>query len=147
MIDIFNNKYFINNKRCDIATIWLMILFIFLLLFLNISLNYEYRNYDKYLGYIKNLDGLKLFVYVKEEEVSSINSYDLIVNGSKLNFEIESISKDVYIIDGLKCYEIVLDTKLDKNLLIENNVVNVVFEKNYTTLFDEFKKGINKWIN
>lgn len=147
MIDIFNNKYFINNKRCDIAVIWLMILIIFLLIFLNISFNYKYKEYDSYFGYVKNVDGLKLVLYVEEDEISKINNYDLIAEGLKYNFEVLSISNEYYLIDNLKCYEVILKVDLDKKLLIENNVVNLVFEKEYTTLYYKFKKGIEKWIN
>lgn len=147
MIDIFNNKYLLNNQKCNIATIWLMILIIFMLIFINIALNYNYKKYDKYLGYIKNIDGFKLILYVEEKEVSGLKKYNLIIDGSKYKFQILNISKEYYIIDSSKFYEVILDVNLNKDLLIENNIIDVIFEKEYTTLFEELKKGIKLWIN
>lgn len=148
MIDIYDNKYFINNKKCDIATIWLMILIIFLLVFLNISFNYRYKNYEQYLGYVKKIEeDFKVVIYVLEEEVSSVSNYEMIVEGFKYNFEIESISEEFYLINNLKHKEMILDVNLNKNLLIENNVINITLEKEYETLYIKLKKGIGKWIN
>lgn len=148
MIDIYDNKYFINNKKCSIATIWLMILIIFLLIFLNISFNYKYKKYEQTLGYIKKVeDDFKVVIYVLDEEVSSLLKYDIVVDGFKYEFEIEDISEEFYLINNLKHKEIILDIDLDKKLLIENNVINITIEKGYETLFIKLKKGIEKWIN
>lgn len=144
---MMNNRYFINNKNNNIATSWLMILIIFLLIFLNIFFNYKYKKYDEYLGYIKNIDGFKLVVYVKTEEVSKISSYNLIIDGLKYDFKIVGISEDYYILNDENFNEIIIDISLDKKLLIENNLINFVFEKRTTTLYEELKKGIKSWIN
>lgn len=144
---MFENRYFINKRNCNIVTIWLMILIILLLIFLNIFFNYEYKNSNQYLGYIKNVDGFKLVVYVEEDEISKISSYDLLIDGLKYDFEIVSISEEYYIVDNQKCYEIILNVTLSEELLIENNLINLVFEKNTTTLYSELKKGIKQWIN
>lgn len=125
-----------------------MMLIIFLLIFLNISFNYKYQTYEKYLGYVRKIEeDFKVVIYVMEEEVSSLVDYKIIVEGSKYNFEIENISEDLYLIDNLKYKEIILDVELDKDLLINNNVVNIVLQKGYETLFIKLKKGIKKWIN
>lgn len=144
---MFENRYFINKRNCNIVTTWLMILIILLLIFLNIFFNYEYKNSDQRLGYIKNIDGFKLVVYVEEDEISKISSYDLLIDGLKYDFEIVSISEEYYIVDNQKCYEIILNVSLSEELLIENNLINLVFEKNTTTLYSELKKGIKQWIN
>lgn len=144
---MFENRYFINKRNCNIVTTWLMILIILLLIFLNIFFNYKYKNYDEYLGCIKNIDGFKLVVYVKEDELSKISGYDLLIDGFKYDFEIGSISEDYYIVDTQECYEIILNVSLNEKLLIENNLINLVFEKDTTTLYSELKKGIKQWIN
>ena len=144
---MFENRYFINKRNYNIVTTWLMILIILLLIFLNIFFNYEYKNSDQRLGYIKNIDGFKLVVYVEEDEISKISSYDLLIDGLKYDFEIVSISEEYYIVDNQKCYEIILNVSLSEELLIENNLINLVFEKNTTTLYSELKKGIKQWIN
>jgi len=146
LIDIYCNKYFINNKKCNIVTIWIMILIIFFLIFLNIAINFEYKKYDKNIGYIKKIDeNFKVVLYLKD--VSEIYKYSLLVENIKYDFSIYSISNDYYIIDNQNYYEVVLNTKLKEELLIENNIIEVVFEKYTTTLYKELKKGMIKWLS
>lgn len=148
VIDIMNNKYFINNKKSNAVTIWCEVLIIALLIFLNICFNYDYKIYDEYLGYVKSFDSnFKLVLYVLEEDVSSIYKSSLLVEDNNYSFSIYNISHEYYVIDNNKYYEVVLNVELDRNLLIENNIVNVVFEKGNTTLYKEFKKGLVKWLN
>ena len=123
-----------------------MILIIFVLIFLNISMNYKYKKYDKYLGYVKKInEDFSLVLYVKD--VSDIYRYSLLVEKVKYDFSIYSISEDYYIVDNQKYYEVILNVKLGDELLIENNIVDVVFEKYSTTLYNEFKKGLIEWLN
>jgi len=148
LIDIYSNKYLINNKKCNIATIWTMLLIIFFLIFLNISFNYKYRIYENYLGYIKKIDdSFKVVIYVLEEEVSNVVNYSMIIEGSKYNFEIENISEEIYLVDNLKYKEMILDVNLNKKYELENNVINITLEKGHETLWNKLKKGIKKWIN
>ena len=141
---MYHNKYFINYRKCHSAVTWLMLLIIFLLIFLNIAFNYKYYKYDETLGYIKKLDDYYLSTYVED---LSIYKYTLLIDGKEKNITIYSISDGYYIIDGKKYYEIILSTELDKEVLIENNIINIVFRKEQTTLFEEFKKGMKKWLN
>lgn len=123
-----------------------MILIIFILIFLNVSINYKYKKYDKYLGYVKKIDDdFSLVLYVKD--VSDIYRHSLLVEEVKYDFSIYSISKEYYIVDNQNYYEVVLDVKLDDELVIENNIIDVVFEKYTTTLYKEFKKGMIEWLN
>ena len=123
-----------------------MILIIFLLIFLNIAINYKYKKIDKYIGYIKKIDdSFSLVLYL--DDVSDIYKYNLLVENNEYDFNIYSISSDYYIINNQNYYEVVLSVKLDEELLIENNIVDVVFEKDVTTLYKEFKKGLKKWLN
>lgn len=148
MVDIYSNKYFLNNRKCNIVTVWIMLLIMFFLIFLNIAINYEYKSCEKYLGYIKKIDdSFNLVIYVLEEDLSEIYKYSLLVNSLSYDFSIYSISNEYYIIENKNYYEVVLKVKLDEKLLIENNIVNVVFEKDTTTLYKEFKKGLKKWLS
>lgn len=145
---MFNNKYLLNNKKCNIVLIWIMLLIIFFLIFLNIAINYRYKSYEESIGYVKKIDdSFNLVVYVLEEKVSEFYNYGLLVNSSEYDFSINSISDGYYIIEDKKYYEVVLNVELDERLLVENNIVNVIFEKNFTTLYKEFKKGLKKWLS
>ena len=147
-MDVFNNKYLLNNKKCNIVLIWIMLLIIFFLIFLNIAINYRYKSYEESIGYVKKIDdSFNLVVYVLEEKVSEFYNYGLLVNSSEYDFSINSISDGYYIIEDKKYYEVVLNVELDERLLVENNIVNVIFEKNFTTLYKEFKKGLKKWLS
>ncbi len=142
---MYHNKYYIAHKKCLAALIWLLLLIIFLLIFLNIAFNYKYCKYEKTVGYIKKInDGYYLSTYVED---LSIYKYSLLIENRELSFTIDSISDNYYIIDGKKYYEVVLSTELDRSLLIENNIIDIVFKKEETTLFKEFKKGMDKWLN
>ncbi len=142
---MYHNKYFINHKRCHIALIWMMLLIIFLMIFLNIALNYKYHKYVKGVGYIKKIDG-EYYISTYVENLSDIR-YQLLIDSHEYPYDIHSISEGYYIVNNKNYYEIVLSAKLDKKLLIENNILDVVFKKEETTLFEEFKKGIKKWLN
>lgn len=148
VIDIIENKYFLNKNNNNVVTIWIMLLIVFFLIFLNICFNYKYKKYAEYLGYIKNIDSsFKVVLYVLENEVSEVSKYSLLVDDVKYDFFINSISDKYYIIENKNYYEVVLNVELDEKLLIENNIVKVVFEKYDTTLYKQFKKGLKKWLS
>jgi len=148
MIDIVDNKYFLNNKKDNIVITWIMLLIIFLLIFLNIAFNYKYEICDKYVGYVKKIeDEFKVVLYVLESEVSNLNKSSLLVDSLKYDFSIDSISYEYYIIENEKYYEVILYVKLDDSYLIDNNIINVVIKKDVTTLYNEFKKGMKQWLN
>lgn len=148
MIDIENNKYFLNNKKDNIVTIWLMLLILFLLIFLNIAFNYRYKTFDKYIGYIKKIDSdFKVVIYVLESDVSSLIKNSLLVDSLDYEFSIYNISDEYYILENNKYYEVILSVDLSDNYLIENNIIDVVMSNSTTTLYNQFKKGMKEWLN
>ena len=148
VIDIIDNKYFLNNKKDNIVITWIMLLIIFFLIFLNIAFNYKYNKFDKYLGYIKKIDEeFKVVMYVLESEVSNLSKSSLLVGSLKYDFSIDSISSEYYIIENEKYYEVILDVELSDSYLIENNIINVVLKKDVITIYNEFKKGMKQWLN
>jgi len=148
LIDIIDNKYFLNSKKDNIVVTWTMLLIIFFLIFLNIAFNYKYEISDKYVGYIKKIeDEFKVVLYVLESEVSNLSKSSLLVDSLKYDFSIDSISHEYYIIENEKYYEVILDVELSDSYLIENNIINIVMKKDVTTIYNEFKKGMKQWLN
>jgi len=148
LIDIIDNKYFLNSKKDNIVVTWTMLLIIFFLIFLNIAFNYKYEISDKYVGYIKKIeDEFKVVLYVLESEVSNLSKSSLLVDSLKYDFSIDSISHEYYIIENEKYYEVILDVELSDSYLIENNIINIIMKKDVTTIYNEFKKGMKQWLN
>lgn len=136
-----NFAYLLNRKTSKVIVAWLIILFVFIITVLIIVFNYKYHTYQTYLGYIKNIgNSLKPTFYVPVNEVGNIIDYKLLVDDEMMEFKILSISSDYYLIDNQPFYEVVIETKLDDKYLIENNIINLIFEKHSTTLFQEIRK-------
>lgn len=141
---IYNNFPYILNKKTSKAIIaWLILLVIGSLVFIIIAFNYRYHLYDSYLGYVKNLDGSFYTVtYIEKEKVGLLSQYNLSVEGQSLSFEVVKISDEFYIDNDNIFYQVVLDFDLKESQLIENNIINIVFEKPETTIYEEIRKGL-----
>ena len=100
---IYHNKYFINYRKCHIALIWLMLLIVFLILFLNVAFNYKYHKYAKGVGYIKKIDG-EYYLSTYVENLSDIK-YQLLVDNKEYLFDVYSISEGYYIVNNKNYYE------------------------------------------
>lgn len=146
---IYSNFSYILNKKTSKAIIaWLISLVIGILIFLVIAFNYRYHLYDSYLGYIKSFDdSFYTIIYVEEEKVSFLSQYNLSIEGQSLPFEIIMISDEAYIDNNKIFYQVILDFELKDSQLIENNIIDLVFEKPETTIFKEIRKGLNLWKN
>ena len=70
---------------------------------------------------------------------------NLIFNDKKIKFKIKSLGNE-YIIDNKsnKYYEVNLLFDLDYKYLINNNVIDIYFEEEKTTLYKEIKNKIKK---
>ena len=149
MIDIFNNfSYILNNKKSKIIIVWIIFLFIILILFLIIGFKYKYNKYDTYLGHVEKIDeNYFVVLYVLKEKINSINSSRLLIDKEEYNFEIKQISNDYYNLNNNLYLQIVLNLEMKEEWLIENNIINLVFENEATTIFEEIKKGFNLWKN
>ena len=144
---IFNNfSYILNKKTSKSIIIWLLFLAIGSLIFLIIAFNYEFNLYENYNGYIKkNDDSYYTIIYLEESKINDILKYDLLVNKIKYEYEILDISDGYYLLLEKPHYQVTLKISLPDDLLVDNNIINIVFEKPKTTIFQEIKKGIEIW--
>lgn len=127
----------INEKPSKVIS-WITILSIFIVLTLFISLFIHFHIYSTYTGYIDINDDYNLRVIVDKNIFPIKDKYALYVENKKCDYQIKNI---VY---HNQYYEILIKCKLDKKLLINNNVVTVRFRKYKTTLMKEFIKKIKK---
>ncbi len=146
---MYNNfPYILNSRTSKSIIVWIMTLIISFIIFIIIAFNYKYYTFKTYLGYIKNIDNsFYLSFYVKEDEVGDLSNYKLLIDNEKVDFKILSISNQFYLIDNYPFYEVVIETKLNDKYLIENNIINLVFETSQTTLYQEIRKEFKLWKN
>lgn len=141
---IFNNfSYILNKKTSKSIIIWILFLIIGSLIFLIIAFNYKFNLYENYNGYIKkNDDSYYTIIYLEESKINEVLKYDLLVDKVKYEYEILDISEDYYLVLEKPYYQVTLKIDLNDKLLIDNNIINIVFEKPKTTIFQEIKKGL-----
>ena len=80
------------------------------------------------------------------KKFDKLKNYNIILDNKTYEFEIESISEDYYIIDGSNYYEIIITMNLNDTYKINNNILNLKFEKEKTTIYKLIKEGIKSWI-
>lgn len=148
-VDIFNNSPIIlNRKTSKSIKIWLLFLSLGGILFVTIGYYYTYHLYATHLAYVKEINSkYYLVTYLEEEEISKLYYSEVFIEKERFDFKTVAVSKEAYIIDNKKCYEVVLDINLKEMWLIENNILNIVFKKEETTILKEIRKGIQLWKN
>ena len=146
---IYNNfSYFINKKTSKSIILWISLLIISFIMFIIISLKYEYYLYQSYFGYVKKIDNLfYIVIYVEKENINELSESNLLVDNKEHSFKIISISEEYFIIENKICYQVILDFDLSEQSKIENNIIDIVLKNNKTTIYQELKKGIKKWKN
>lgn len=141
-----NYTYIINKTTSKAIIIWLLFLITSFILFIIISLNYEYNIYNSYFGYIKKIDdSFYTIIYVPKDKINELSENILLVDDLKYDFEIFSISDEYFVNDNEICYEVKLKINLKEKYLIENNIINVMLKNGKTTIYQELKKGLKKW--
>lgn len=138
-----NVSYILKEKTPKIIRIWLIILIVNILIIFFILLKYEYNKVNSYIGYIKKTEDYRLYVYVKANNVSSLNTSKLLIDNKEYYFEITNISFDYYLVDNDNYYLIELNLILEDKYLINNNIIDVIIKGEKTTLLKEWKKGID----
>ena len=135
-IDAFEySKLKLINENPSKVISWITILIVTLVLFLIFSIFLKYNIYKNYIGYIDINDNYNLKIYVDQSSFPLNKKDKLYINNKKYKYKIIKIN----LLDNY--YEILIDCKLDKNLLINNNIINLRFKKGSTTLITEI---INK---
>ena len=84
------------------------------------------------------------------EQIENINQENLIINNKKNKYKIKNISEE-FILDEKynRYYEVVLETKIEQDLIINNNIINISIELPKETFFQKLikkiKKGMKQW--
>ena len=141
---INNNVSYVLKKRTpNIIKRWLIFLIISFIIIFVVALKYQYYQICSYVGYIKKVENYQLYIYVKEDVVSSIKSSKLFIDKKEYSFDINKISAEYYLVDNSNYYLIELNINLEDKYLIENNILNITLKNGKTTLFEELKKGFD----
>lgn len=148
-IDVFSNIHTIIKRKINpYITIYIAIMIILLSIFIIFSIKYEYINKYKLKGQIIIEDN-KYFIrtYIEEEKIEVIYN-ELIFNNKKIKFKIKSLGNE-YLIDNnsKKYYEVNLLFELDSKYLINNNIIDMYFIEEKTTLYKKLKNKIKKGIS
>jgi len=148
-IDIFNNIHTIIKRKINpYINIYIAIMIIILSIFIIFSIKYEYTNKYKIKGQIIIEDN-KYFIrtYIEEEKIEVIYN-ELVFNNIKIKFKIKSLGNE-YLIDNnsKKYYEVNLLFELDSKYLINNNIIDMYFIEEKTTLYKKLKNKIKKGIS
>lgn len=142
-----NISYVLKHKTPKFIINWIIILIISFTTIFLISYKYEYYKCDKYISYIKKVDDFKLYIYLKEEDIESLNDATILIEKEEYEFFVDSISDDYYLVNNDNYRLIGLNIYLEDKYLIENNVLNITLKKTKTTLLKELKKGFILWKN
>lgn len=117
---------------------WITILILFVILGLFFSVFFQFYIFSTYTGYIDTNDDYNIRVVVDKDIFPIKDNYELYIDNKKYDYEIINI--DYY--NGY--YEVFIDCNLDDEILVNNNIVTVRFQKYKTTLIKEFIKKIRK---
>lgn len=120
---------------------FITILFIFLCC-------YQYHSYNNLkVKILKDGNDYYLKALILEENINNINNTYLIINNKKYKYKVKSISED-YLLDEKynKYYEVLIESKIDSNLIINNNIIDASIEMPKTTFLkkqiEKIKKGM-----
>ena len=145
-IDIFYNSEIILRRKSFKIKYYIISMFILitsLLIFVNCFNYYPYINL-KAIVQVEN-NNYYLRTLVSEEQINDINQNKLIINGNGYKYKVKNISSE-YILDEKynKYYEVLLESKIDSNLVINNNIIDINIQKPQTTFLKQIIKKIKK---
>lgn len=146
-INIFDNsKIMFERKSPFLIVSWITILIIFTIIFLIMSIFYEFNRYKSYYGKI-NKEGDKYYVqlFLEESAIYSFQNDTVLINKKIVSYKIESISDEYYDI-GLKhlTKEMIFQITDNYNDLSGNSIIEVVIESPKTTVLKQIIKRIKK---
>ena len=145
-IDMFYNSEIILRRKSFKIKYYIISMFtVIVVLFIFIS-SFKYHPYINLNAIIqKDNNGYYLRTLILEEQINNINTTSLIINGDKYKYKIKNISEE-YILDEKynKYYEVLLETKIDSKLVINNNIIDISIEQPKTTLLKQIIKKIKK---
>lgn len=138
-IDVFkNSKMKIMYSSPSRIISWITIVLIIIVSFFIISISYRYNTYIEVISYVNINEKYNIRGIIEKKDMPIKKNYKLYIEGKRYEYEIVDIKEyDNY-------YELFIKCKVDKNLLINNNLVTLNFIKNKTTLMNEIIKKIRK---
>jgi len=145
-INAFYNSDVILQRKSFNIKIYIFFLMIFLTLLLAILLSISYHSYINLTAVlVKEQNSYHLRTLVLEEQIENINQKNLIINNKKNKYKIKNISEE-FILDEKynRYYEVVLETKIEQDLIINNNIINISIELPKETFFQKLIKKIKK---
>lgn len=138
-IDVFkNSKMKIMYSSPSRIISWITIVLIIIVSFFIISISYRYNTYIEVISYVNINEKYNIRGIIEKKDMPIKKNYKLYIEGKRYEYEIVDIKEyDNY-------YELFIKCKVDKNLLINNNLVTLNFIKNKTTLMNEIIKKLRK---
>lgn len=144
---LYNSEIILRRKSFKIKYyIIFMVLFIAILsIFLGFYKYHSYSNFKAVL--LKDKNDYHLKILVNTENMNVINNKYLIINNLRYKYKIKNISDEYYLDEFYnKYYEVLIDTKIDSKLVINNNVIDISIELPKETflkkLLTKIKKGL-----
>ena len=138
-IDVFafSKLKLMNDKPSRIVS-WITILVVFVIFFVVLGIFLNFNIYSSYIGYVEINNDYNLRIIINDKSFPINKNYKLYIDNKRYSYKITKIEKS----NGY--YELLVNCKLDENLLINNNILTVRFKKYSTTLMKEMLKRIKK---
>lgn len=138
-INVFNySKLKLMNEKPSKIVSWLTILAIIFILFTIFSIFLKINLYSQHLGYIEINDNYNLKIIIEDKDFPVRNNYKLYIDNKNYDYKIININKQV------GYYELLVNCNIDENLLINNNLVTIKFQRGQTTIIKELIKKLKK---
>lgn len=134
---VYSKLKLINDRPTKVVS-WITILIITFILFLIISIFLKFHIFSRHIGYIELNNNYNLKIIVDDKSFPIKSNYKLYIDNKKYEYKILSVEKQI------GYYEILVSCNLDDDLLINNNIVTITFQKEETTLIKEIIKKLKK---
>jgi len=134
----------LKNKTSKMIILWLILSLGLMIIGFCFFFGYSYQIEEEQYAYVEqNQEEYRFITYVKKEEVSSFENYQLKIEEEEIPFQVEHIGQATKI-EGDIYYEIELEVEMKEEWKIHNNILTMVVKKEETTWFQRIKKGIKK---
>lgn len=117
---------------------WIFVLIVLLFLFIIFSLFFRFNIFSSYIGYVDINNNYNLRVIIDDASFPINKNNKLYIDNKRIDYKIINIEK----MNGY--YELLIDCKLDNELLINNNIIKLRFQKYTTTFMKELLKRLKK---
>lgn len=145
-ISIFNNNATIWIRKIPHRIyIWLAFIIIGLVSLILIAFLFSYDETKIFVGIIHQDNGnYHVSILVPETDVNNIINKKLIIDNKEEKYSITNISDDYYIDNNITYREVKIDTTINEKDIINNNIIELKFIVDQTTLYQQLKERIKK---